>query len=160
MKVVADCVVVGEEFQVRRVSLVHVVELHRGPAFARDEIVEPSRLRIAIRARSNGYLHPWKQVGQTSAWIIFSGVVHVAIELLPHLIKPMHWTACIVVILHSRRKLENAVGKIVHVRNAGINLAAGNSRGAGRQKFVVVVGQESRLKSFCNRDARSKLRRT
>ncbi len=125
VEVVAHGVSIGEALQVRRVTLLHVVEtecrgtLPRG--FARRGVVggEVSSLREAIGAGAYRGLNPGKQRLVAARGTFPSAVLDAAVQLLPHLVEAMHRAGGIGVVNE-----RIAVGELERAwLQAGINTA-------------------------------------
>jgi hypothetical protein len=85
VEVVVESVLVSEFFEVRSVTLRHVVEGHGSGTFAGAGVGEVARLGGAVAAGADGGFNPGEEVVQTAAGIVFGRIVNVAVGLLPHL---------------------------------------------------------------------------
>src|SRR6202008_4001931 len=143
MEVVAHRVMVGKIFEVRRVTLQHVVEAHGSRAFLRAQIVETRGLRFSIRSGANRGLDPGPQVVLASVRIAPTRARGAAVELLPHLVEAVHRAVVVrVVRMGFGRQLERTIGKTGGVWNTSVDVAMlQRSDSAGRQIDVVVVRQ-------------------
>ena len=77
MEVVADCIVIRDELEDRRVTLAHVVETHRKSALMSALVGKWSWRRFSLASHPGSNRDPWEQI------------VFALIELLPHLKESM-----------------------------------------------------------------------
>jgi hypothetical protein len=136
MEVVAHRIGVGELLEIGHIALLDIVEAHRRGALFIRKIHRP---RLAIAAGADRLFDPDEQV-------VAATLRGAAVELLPHLVKPMHGAFGVVVVAYAGGQLVgtrlHAVDVFTVVRDPYVWLADERGRNrAGSQIFVITRRQ-------------------
>jgi len=147
MVIVTHRIGVGECFQVRCITLLDIVEAHRGRTLAGRLVGEGRRRRRAVRTGADCHFDPWEQIGFATPAVFSVGCGGVAIELLPHLIKAMDRARRVGVVWEGLRSdLERSGLQIASVAavvgDAGIRNVT-RLAGPARQEIFVIIVRET-----------------
>src|SRR5260370_10141530 len=157
MEVVADCIVIRDELEDRRVTLAHVVEAHRESALMSALAGKGSMRRLSLASHPGGDRDPWEQI------------VFALIELLPHLKESMDRIARERVLVRSKlgdlkwpirqvcRKSRVRLVRFTAKRVSSVRLRQQleGTSARGRNRIPIVIARLPLYRSVCARPVRA-----